>query len=764
MKCIFCLRTGNTTAPRIKEHILGSDNTGLSKQGVSKCKGPHRLEGQSQTEFDVEKEKFIEMKDALQAACNKKRKALTITKKVTDLTQTAISLDNSPLGKLFKKSRSDVAGRSLARAFYSAGIPPNVLANPWMKLALKDIAGSSSYSAPSPKQLLTTFLEEEHQRVKKIVNGERRKPGNTEMGMCLVGDGATNIRSDPILNILAVQGKRVEFIEARNCAGYVKDGRFIADMFIETIKSFGAETIVAVLQDNATRSSWPLIEKQFPHIVAAPCMPHVVDLLLEDIGKMPFIRDTLKELGIVRGFIRRHQAVKAAFDQERQHSKQKSAALIKPCAVRFSVQVISVDNILTNEAVLCNTMKNRLNTEYVARNKKTKHKPDDDTDKRTIPEIYGIVSDICSDNNRTFFKKLESIMLIFKPIAKLLRYSEQDLPIMSKMYYAWHHVIEVLESYSDRIPDVFLDEVIDKCHKRWNYGYSLLQGVGYLLDPSFSQCEYDDNLWNDFKNYIDRQYVVKEPDVETRRRVYVAPILQEFNYYRQQMGHYSCEVAMSERTKMQAAEWWQIYGSRNNENTEIEGELRRIAIRVTMCVAGAAASERGHKEMAFVHTKVRNRLSDERMNKLVYIRMNLQTMEDKAIENWGDAEVFNLDDGDDNEVRNVGEEMGRLDIAWLDAGEDALITDEEQNIENSLKRHKKMSNPKKNPNASQIGWVLDVNETAEKCITRTGRKSRLPAHLREEVYGGAVNLNKEVNKEVIENHEEDYDEEPDEYD
>jgi len=95
-----------------------------------------------------------------------------------------------------------------------------------------------------------------------------------------------------------------------------------------------------------------------------------------------------------------------------------------------------------------------------------------------------------------------------------------------------------------------------------------------------------------------------------------------------------------------------------------------------MCVAGAAASERGHKEMSFVHTKVRNRLSDERMNKLVYIRMNLQTMEDKAIENWGDAEVFNLDDGDDNEVRNVGEEMGRLDIAWLDAGEDALITDE----------------------------------------------------------------------------------------
>ena len=79
---------------------------------------------------------------------------------------------------------------------------------------------------------------------------------------------------------------------------------------------------------------------------------------------------------------------------------------------------------------------------------------------------------------------------------------------MSKMYYAWHHVIEVLESYSDRIPDVFLDEVIEKCHKRWNYGYSLLQGVGYLLDPSFSQCDYDNSLLNYFKDYIDRQYIM----------------------------------------------------------------------------------------------------------------------------------------------------------------------------------------------------------------------------------------------------------------
>ncbi len=100
-------------------------------------------------------------------------------------------------------------------------------------------------------------------------------------------------------------------LEARNCAGSVKDGEFIANIFFEKITELGPENIVAVLQDNATRSSWSFIERKYPHIVAAPCMPHVIDLLLEDIGKMQFFKDAMGKLRKVRSFIRRHQAVKS---------------------------------------------------------------------------------------------------------------------------------------------------------------------------------------------------------------------------------------------------------------------------------------------------------------------------------------------------------------------------------------------------------------------------------------------------------------------
>lgn len=155
-------------------------------------------------------------------------------------------------------------------------------------------------------------------------------------------------------------------------------------------------------------------------------------------------------------------------------------------------------------------------------------------------------------------------------------------------------------------------------------------------------------------------------------------------------------------------------------------------MRVTMCIAGAAASERAHKEMAFVHTKSRNRLQDTRMNDMVYIRMNLQLLEDQRIDNWGCTEVFNLNEGSDDEAENIDDNFGTVDAAWLDAAEDALPTNLERDIEQSQRRHRKVG---AKANATQIGWTIDVNEGAESTSRRTGRVSRLPMRLRPEVYG-----------------------------
>jgi hypothetical protein len=121
------------------------------------------------------------------------------------------------------------------------------------------------------------------------------------------------------------------------------------------------------------------------------------------------------------------------------------------------------------------------------------------------------------------------------------------------------------------------------------------------------------------------------------------------------------------------------------------------------------------------------------MNDMVYIRMNLQLLEDQSIDNWGSVEEFNLSTGSDDEEENIEDTFGTVDAAWLDAAEDALPTNLERDIELSQRRHRAVG--AKN-NATQIGWTIDVNEQTAITSRRTGRVSRLPMRLRTEVYGG----------------------------
>jgi hypothetical protein len=60
--------------------------------------------------------------------------------------------------------------------------------------------------------------------------------------------------------------------------------------------------------DNATRASWPLIEAACGWVECGPCLPHCMDLLLEDIFKaFPFLQDHYKKANAIRKFVNNHQ-------------------------------------------------------------------------------------------------------------------------------------------------------------------------------------------------------------------------------------------------------------------------------------------------------------------------------------------------------------------------------------------------------------------------------------------------------------------------
>ena len=66
--------------------------------------------------------------------------------------------------------------------------------------------------------------------------------------------------------------------------------------------------------------------------------------------------------------------------------------------------------------------------------------------------------------------------------------------------------------------------------------------------------------------------------------------------------------------------------------------LQNLALRVFAMAASSAASERNFSTFGFIHSKLRNRLTPEKVKKLVYIKANTLQMSDKLCESYECAE------------------------------------------------------------------------------------------------------------------------------
>ena len=96
--------------------------------------------------------------------------------------------------------------------------------------------------------------------------------------------------------------------------------------------------------------------------------------------------------------------------------------------------------------------------------------------------------------------------------------------------------------------------------------------------------------------------------------------------------------------------------------------LQQLAKQVFSMVATSAASERNFSTFAFVQTKLRNRLSQDAVEKLVYIRTNnMQFMNQEQAQNQRGnlAEIYDIDGSDSNQSDGSAHQDVVLDLALV---------------------------------------------------------------------------------------------------
>jgi len=96
-------------------------------------------------------------------------------------------------------------------------------------------------------------------------------------------------------------------------------GQYIAECIVKQINAVGPSNVIQVITDGASncKSSWQIISDTFPHITCSPCAAHCLDLLLEDLSKIEWIKKQFKEGTEIVYFVTSHHKSLAIF---RKHS------------------------------------------------------------------------------------------------------------------------------------------------------------------------------------------------------------------------------------------------------------------------------------------------------------------------------------------------------------------------------------------------------------------------------------------------------------
>jgi hypothetical protein len=321
-------------------------------------------------------------------------------------------------------------------------------------------------------KLQTTILEHEKQLCR---DGLASFQESLQLiGATITSDEWSDVRRCLLLNLLVVSPKGEMFLKAVDTGGETKDVTYIARQLIDCIREVGANSVIQVVTNSAVvcKAAGRLVEQEFSWITWTPCTPHCLDLLLEDVGKLPWAAEVVAEAKAVVKFITNHHQSQAMF-------RGKFALdLLKPRDMRFATNFIMLDRMLEVKEALQELVVGR---EWREWNGKSNHSDDGDKVKDCVLRSE-------------FWKNLEEVLALTKGTVALLRECDRGVPIVGKVYVAMFNCEQELEAMRDSTLEycprikvstqkyAHVHAIWEKC---WEMLHSDMHAVGYVLDPEY---------------------------------------------------------------------------------------------------------------------------------------------------------------------------------------------------------------------------------------------------------------------------------------
>ncbi len=170
--------------------------------------------------------------------------------------------------------------------------------------------GVDDFHGPSQEDLQTNFLHDEVQKV--IIDLELLKQSWRKYGCNIVSNGWNDMKKNSIINILVSTCRGTMFLDSIDTfelVGQPMTIEYIYGHIKNAIEIVGPENVAQVIIDNA--SNYKAMSDL--SIVWMPSVTHCLDLLIEDIAKLPWIKNVITKAKHIVNFMTKKPKVLAIY-------------------------------------------------------------------------------------------------------------------------------------------------------------------------------------------------------------------------------------------------------------------------------------------------------------------------------------------------------------------------------------------------------------------------------------------------------------------
>ncbi|GKF83565.1 hypothetical protein Tco_0245221, partial [Tanacetum coccineum] len=154
------------------------------------------------------------------------------------------SCSKKPIEESFGVMERSMVDLKIMTGLCANGIPFNVLRNPHFQEMVSAInKAPDGYKPPSSEKARTVLLDECVRDVEKDLTPI--KDTWYSQGVSIVSDGWSNVKHNPLINVLAVNSRGAMFMFAEDFSGVEKTGVEIADFLISAIETVGPTNVLS---------------------------------------------------------------------------------------------------------------------------------------------------------------------------------------------------------------------------------------------------------------------------------------------------------------------------------------------------------------------------------------------------------------------------------------------------------------------------------------------------------------------------------------